>query len=176
MRPSTPRIVPVAPHTFTDEQSEVAGEHARYNFARVMVQHPQLYKSFIPFAEQLLRRSRLPVRDREILLLRTLALCREAYEAPHHVLMARHGGLTEAEIAAAQTGTGTLSEFDQALIRAAEELVRNQRLGRPTWHILAQRYTQTQLMEVVFLVGAYAMSSMATNSFGIPVDTGAEHP
>jgi len=175
MRPTAPRIPPIAPDTFSDEQAAIAGDHAKYNFARVMVQHPELYKSFIPFAEQLMRRSGLPARDREILLLRTLALCHEAYEAPHHVLIARHVGLTDAEIAAARTAGPNLAAFDQALTRAAEELVREHCVSDATWQILAQRYSRAQLMEVVFLVGAYTMSSMATNSFGIPIDDDAEH-
>jgi alkylhydroperoxidase family enzyme len=174
MRPSEPRVPPLSPHAFTDEQAAIAGDHAKYNFARVMVQHPQLYKCFIPFAEQLMRRSGLPPRDREILLLRTLALCHEVYEAPHHVLIARQVGMTDSEIAAARADGGDLPAFDQALVRAAEELVSVRCVSDTTWRVLAQSYSQTQLMEVVFLVGAYAMSSMATNSFGIPIDDGAE--
>ncbi len=173
MRPSKPRIPPLSPDAFTDEQAAIAGDHAKFNFARVMVQHPQLYKSFIPFAEQLMRRSGLPPRDREILLLRTLALCHEAYEAPHHVLIARQVGMTDLEIAAARAGGGDLPAFDRALLRAAEELVLDRCVSDTTWRMLAQRYSQAQLMEVVFLVGAYTMSSMATNSFGIPIDAEA---
>jgi 4-carboxymuconolactone decarboxylase len=175
MRPSEPRIPPLSLEKFSDEQAAIAGDHARYNFARVMVQHPELYKSFIPFAEQLMRRSSLPAREREILLLRTLALCHESYEAPHHALIARQMGLSDSEITAARAGGDGLTAFEQALLRAAEELVADHCIGDTTWRILAQRYSQSQLMEVVFLVGEYTMSAMATNSFGIPVEDNAEH-
>jgi len=175
MRPTEPRIPPIAPDMFTAEQAAIAGDHAKYNFARVMVQHPELYRTFIPFGEQLMRRSSLPARDREILLLRTLTLCREAYEAPHHVLIARHAGLTDQEIEAAKSGGGTLPAADRTLVHAAEELVRNHCVSDTTWRSLAQRYSRAQLMELVFLVGEYTMTAMATNSFGIPVDGDAAH-
>ena len=175
MRPAEPRIPPIAPDTFTAEQSAIAGDHAKYNFARVMIQHPELYRSFVPFGEQLMRRSSLPARDREILLLRTLTLCHEAYEAPHHILIARHVGLTDEEIEAARTGGGLLPAGDQTLVRTAEELVRNHCVSDATWQSLAQRYSRIQLMELVFLVGEYTMTAMATNSFGIPVDGDVVH-
>ena len=63
--------------------------------------------------------------------------------------------------------------FDLALVCAAEELVRDHCLSDTTWQLLAQHYSRTQLMELVFLVGEYAMTAMATNSFGIPIDDDA---
>jgi alkylhydroperoxidase family enzyme len=171
----SPRIPPLSPDQFTDEQAQIAGDHAKFNIARVMVQHPALYRTYIPFAEQLMRRSNLPPRDREVLVLRTLALCGEAYEAPHHVLIARHIGMTDAEIEAAKTGGEGLQPFEHALARAAEELVRDHCVSEQNWQTLAQRYSRLQLMEAVFLVGAYTMSSMATNSFGVQIEVEAEH-
>jgi alkylhydroperoxidase family enzyme len=169
------RIPPLSPDQFTEEQAQIAGEHAKFNIARVMVQHPALYRTYIPFAEQLMRRSNLPPRDREILVLRTLALCGEAYEAPHHALIARHIGMTDAEIEAAKTGGEGLPAFERALVSAVEELVRDHSVGEQNWQTLAQRYSRLQLMEAVFLVGAYTMSSMATNSFGVQIEAEAEH-
>jgi alkylhydroperoxidase family enzyme len=36
-----------------------------------------------------------------------------------------------------------------------------------TWEALAERYTETQLMEVVFVVGFYTATAMVTNSLGV---------
>jgi alkylhydroperoxidase family enzyme len=166
---TSPRLPPLATADFTDEQKALAGNWAELNFTRVMVQHPTLYKVLIPFAEKMMSGSCLPPRDREILIIRTLALCGESYEAVHHVLIARSVGMTDAEIAAARTGAG-LSAADQILVRAVEELVHDRCLGEETWQALAQRYSRVQLMEAVFLVGDYTMMSMVTRSFGMQAE------
>jgi 4-carboxymuconolactone decarboxylase len=168
--PGSPRIPPLSPKAFTDEQAAVAQGREALNLARVFVQHPALYRAFTPFAEQLFQGSSLPPREREILILRALELCDEGYGLPHHVIIAQTIGMTDADIAAARQGGPTLSPFEQALAKAAEELVRAHRIGDETWHELAQRYSVTQLMEVVFLVGIYVMMATATKSFGIQLE------
>lgn len=162
----------IAPKDFTPEQAAIAGGWGELNFTQMMVQHPGLYRTYMPFGEKLMRGSELPAKDREILVLRAVALCRETYEATHHVLIARNIGMTEAEIAAAQSGGAALAPFEQTLAKAAEELVLDHCLSEATWAQLAERYTQVQMMELVFLVGEYVMLAMVTNSFGMPVEAG----
>ena len=110
-----------------------SGDWHHLNFSRVLVQHPGMYRVFLPFLDKLIRGSALPPRDREILCIRTLALGGDVYETHHHVTIARKAGMTEAEIEAARTGGAGLSQFDQCLVRAAEELVREQCVSDPTW-------------------------------------------
>jgi 4-carboxymuconolactone decarboxylase len=38
------------------------------------------------------------------------------------------------------------------------------------WKALAQRYSELQLMDLVFTVGQYTLVSMALNSFGVQLD------
>jgi len=171
---SAPRIPPLSPENFTDEQKTLVGDWGTLNFSQVVVQHPDVYKVFIPFLDKLVRGSNLPPRDREILVLRCLALCHESYEAQHHASIARKAGMTDGEIAAAGSGDERLSPWERTLARAAEELVHKQCVGDETWQALAQRYAPAQLMEVVFLVGTYTLMAMVTKSFGIAVEHGAE--
>ena len=166
-----PRIPPLAPEAFSAEQKALVGDWTEMNFSRVLVRHPEFYRVFLPLIAKLVGGSCLPPRDREVLLLRTLAVCEETYEAAHHVLIARGAGLTEAEIAAAQAGEGAaLQPFDRTLCRAAEELVRHQCVGDHVWRALAERYAETELMEVVGLVGGYVTMAMITRSFGVPLE------
>jgi alkylhydroperoxidase family enzyme len=174
MRQSPPRIPPVAPDQFTEEQAALVGAWSALNFSRVIVRHPELYRTLIPLIEKLIPGSDLPPRDREILVLRTLGLCNEVYEAHHHVLIARNAGMTDAEIEAARAGGAGLSPFEQTLARAAEELVRNHRVGEATWRELAETYTTAQLMEVTALVGGYALMAMLTRTFGIELEGGSD--
>lgn len=166
-----PRIPPLSPEAFSAEQKALAGDWSQMNFARVLVRHPDFYRVFLPVIAKLVAGSCLPARDREVLLLRTLAVCEETYEAAHHVLIARGAGLTDAEITAARAGEGdALQPFDHTLCRAAEELVRRQRVGDHVWAALAERYSETELMEVVGLVGGYVTMAMITKSFGVELE------
>ena len=170
MAKSTPRIPPVSPGAFTAEQKALVGDWTAMNFATVIVEHPGLYRALMPLIAKLIGGSDLPPRDREILVLRTLALCDETYERAHHGLIARNAGMTDAEIEAAATGAAGLSPFDRTLVKAAEELHRDQRVADDTWSALAERYSSVQRMEVVALVGLYALMAMLTKSFDIELE------
>lgn len=174
MTGNSPRIPPLLPEDFTQEQTELTGGWNDYVFARVMVQHPDLYRPYIPFGSRIMRGSSLPERDREILVLRTVALCGDNYERAHHVQIARQIGMTDTDIKAALSGAPALAPFEEKLVKAAEELVRDHFLSDKTWKALNQRYSMPQMMEVVFLVGNFTLLSMVTNSFGIPLEEGLE--
>jgi hypothetical protein len=165
-----PRIPAVAEAAMSDEQRTLVGAWASMNFASVIVNSPELYKVLVPLIAKLIPGSALPPRDREILVLRTLALCDETYEAHHHVLIAHNAGMTDDEIEAASKGSSNLSPSDQLLIKAAEELHADQHVSDATWRELAQRYSPVELMEVVALVGGYTLMAMVTKSYGIPLE------
>ena len=170
MHQTSNRIPPVSPDALTDEQKALVGDWSSMNFASVVVRNPALYRTLVPLIAKLIAGSDLPPRDRQILVLRTLGLCDEIYEAHHHVLIARNAGMTEAEIETARTGGAGLSAFDQTLVRAAEELFRDKCISDGTWRALAQRYAPIELMEVVALVGGYTLMAMLTKSYGIQLE------
>jgi 4-carboxymuconolactone decarboxylase len=165
------RIPPVSAGLMTEEQKATVGQWSSMNFAAVMVTHPQLYRSLVPLIAKVISGSNLPPRDREVLVLRTLALSEEVYELHHHALIARNAEMTDAEIAQASKGSGPdLSAFDKTLVKAAEELASDQRVSDTTWTALAQRYSSIELMEVVALVGVYTMMAMLTKTYGIQLE------
>lgn len=171
MRVSSPRIPLVTREAYTPDQAELARGRDGFNLTRVLVHHPDFYRVFIPYVNKLMSGSLLPPRDREILLLRTLGLCEEDYETDHHTHIAEKLGMSAAEVEEAKSGKGnSLGAHDRTLLRAAQELVNDRCVSDATWATLAKAYTVNQLIEVVFLVGAYTMLSMATNSFGVPID------
>jgi len=164
------RIPPLAPESFSAEQKEVVGPWSVLNFSRVLAHHPALYRVFVPLVEKVIRYTHLPPWDREVLVVRVLAQCGETYEASHHADIAQKVGMTDAQIAAVKTDGVGLSEFDNWLIKAADELVRQYRIGDETWQALSQRYSTVEMMEVVGLVGCYTTMAMVTRSFGIPLE------
>lgn len=145
------------------------------NFFKVLIQNPALLKNYEPLAMQLGREPTIPLRDKEVLILRTSTLCGESYELAHHLFIARQAGMTDAEIEEAKCGGSGLAPFEQALARAAEELVRNHRITDATWAVLAGRYTNSQLIELVFMVANYTLLAMVNNSLGIYPEDQVEH-
>lgn len=169
-----PRIPPLSPQEFTAEQAELLGDWSNLVFSRVLVRRPDMYRIFVPFIEKVIADTRLPPRDRQIVVLRLLAAAGDTYELHHHKVISAGAGLDEAEIAAAETGEG-LTGFDRTLADAAEQLLRHQTIADATWAALGERYGEEQLMEVIFLAGCYATMAMLTRSLGMPLEDAEEN-
>ncbi len=64
--------------------------------------------------------------------------------------------------------------FDAALVRATDELHRDDFISDVTWNTLAARYSVPELMDVLITVGAYCMIGIPTSTFGVVLEPGAE--
>lgn len=144
------------------------------NIFKTLTNHPDLAKRWMVFANHILGKSTLPVRERELVILRIGYLCQSGYEWGQHVLIARQAGMTDAEIRSCKTGPTTpgLSELDRLLLQATDELHNDAHVSDATWNALSKLLTTQQLMDVVFTVGQYNLVSMALNSFGVQADAG----
>ncbi|MEE4283296.1 MAG: carboxymuconolactone decarboxylase family protein [Pseudomonadales bacterium] len=145
-----------------------------FNIFRTLANHPALAKRWMVFANHILGKSTLSVRDRELLILRIGWLCQAGYEWGQHVQIARQAGMSDEEIRSARTGPDTagLSALDKLLLEATDELHADAFVSDITWQGLQQHYNTQQLMDLVFTVGQYNLVCMALNSFGVQLDEG----
>jgi len=143
-----------------------------FNLKAVMTKYRKLRLYWIIQASHTTYNSSLPVRDKEILILRIAWLCRAQYEWDHHVIGGRRAGLTDEEINRIREGSDTekLEVFDEVLIQSADELYKNASLSDLTWEILSKRYTTYQLIDLVFTVTSYNLLGMFLNSFGLQTE------
>ena len=174
-----PRIPPFEEHEWPDEQRSMLEYTYRkgvvYNVVGTLARHAEASKVIGQVSNHVMGpNSTLSARDRELLILRTAWLCRAEYEWAQHVLLARKAGLNEAEIARCKEGpeASEWPTLEANLLRAADELHANQRVGDATWAELSQHYGTLQMMDVVFAVGQYTLIAMALNTFGTPLDEG----
>jgi 4-carboxymuconolactone decarboxylase len=180
MRLSEPRISALEADQWNEEAAKVmapfVSQRRTYNIFKTLANHPDLMRRWMVFANHVLGKSTLDVRDREILILRIGYLCRSGYEWAQHVEIARRAGMDGETIAAIKAGSGApgLPEQERLLLRAAEELHGDAFISDETWQGLARHYDTQQLMDIVFTVGQYALVSMALNSFGVQLDEGLE--
>ena len=63
---------------------------------------------------------------------------------------------------------------DRLLLRAADELHRDQHVSDRTWADLRRRLNDAQLVELPFIVGNYTMLSMPANATGVPAEAGLQ--
>lgn len=178
-RVSEPRISPVTPAELTDAHAQALGRFARgegtLNIFRTCVRNLELCRSWIPFAQYVTSAANgIAPREKELLILRTCWLCRADYDWAHHVGAAKRAGLTDEDIDRIPKGPGApgWSTFDSALLRAADELHRDQHIADVTWATLRGRYSDAQLMDLIFTVGEYTMVSMFLNSAGVQLEAG----
>ena len=174
-----PRLAPLTESQWNEEQikllSPLKGEDGRVlNVFTTLGRHPKLFDRFSKFAWYVLLEQTLPDRDREILILRIGWLCQAKYEFGQHTLSGKRVGLTDEEILRISKGPDEpgWSNFDAALVRAADELYYNAIISDATWKVLAESYNEKQLMDVIFTVGQYNLVSWALNSLGVQLDKG----
>lgn len=135
----------------------------------MLAHHPKLARLFLKFNVELLYRSALPGKLRELAILRTAYRRGCEYEWVHHVTIGKEAGLTDADIEDLQHGTAR-DELHQAVVNAADELDEDSRLSAATEAVLTKHLDEQQLMELVFTVGCYCMLAMAFNTFGVELD------
>ena len=149
-----------------------AGSGHRYdplNFSVVgtMVRHPALAKAFWAFNGHQLKDNSLPVRWRELSILRVAHTRRCAYEWGQHVKIALESGLTSGEIERLARGNDTFDGVDLLVLEATDELLAQGRIGDSLWPRLNAALDTHQMMDLIFIVGTYNMLAMAFETWGL---------
>jgi len=179
MRLSEPRIPPLPEAEWSAEQREMLTRTVppaeALNIFRTLIRHPNLCRRWLSFGHQILFKSSLPPREREIVILRIGHLCNADYEFHHHIVIGKQAGLTDEDIQAVREGPAAShwDHFQRTLIRAVDELHNDAFISQATWDALGARYSTTQMIDLVFTVGQYTMVSMALNSFGVQLEGGS---
>ena len=149
MRLTAPRVAPVPLDGCTAEQREIVepmlARGKVLNIFRTMLTHPVAARAFLAWGGYILsKKSTLPPREREIVILRTGFLCRSGYEWTQHVPIGKRAGLTDDEIARIKLGADApgWSAADAALLRAADDLHREQFVTEPVWAELSRHLSE----------------------------------
>lgn len=177
-----PRILPVEKEDWTDEQRDYLEPYEKsgrlYNVFKTAARHPDLARAFDAFALSHINgaSNTLPVRDRELVILRIGWLCGSEYEWAQHSRIARSIGLTDGELVRITQGPDApgWTPFEATLLQAVDELHNESFISDPTWQALSEKYETRQMMDLVFTVGTYNLVSMALNSWGVQLDEGLE--
>lgn len=129
------------------------------------------------FSGGLLDRGHLTLRQREIVIDRTTALCRSEYEWGVHVaLFGARVGLTPPQVASLVHGgpqdTCWTAE-DRLLLQMCDALHRESSIGDDLWQSLRTLFGEEAMIELLMLAGFYRTVSYLTNSLQLPLEPGA---
>ena len=170
------RIEPLKQEDFDDEaralvitvrESLGLSEHSVMPEAfGTMLKHPGLYRCQMEMGVQLLGKGALNARERELAVLRVGWLCRAPYEWCQHVDIAKRYGVTGEEIERATRGSTApgWTPHEAAIVRGVEELLGDQSIADDTWNVLAQTWTERQLLEFLAVVGYYVSIAYSQNA------------
>jgi alkylhydroperoxidase family enzyme len=151
------------------------------NVVAFFAHHPDLARKFLSWNRYVNgSSSTLPRRARELAILRVAWRKRAKYEWAQHLKIARRAGVTDDEIAqlrGAASPAVPATGLTGLMIAAVDELADGAALSDETYQALASELDERQLLDLVFLVGTYALLSMAFNAFRLDLDPGltAEH-
>jgi alkylhydroperoxidase family enzyme len=143
---------------------------------RTFARHPRLNEARGPRANFINRTSKLQPRHREMLILRIGWDTQSEYEWAQHVGSvgrARDHGLDPLRIAEGPQAPGW-TPFEQAILRAVDELYRDAIVSDGTWKALSAQWDPGLMMSAVFTASSYRATSMALNAFGVQLEPGNE--
>lgn len=176
-----PRIPPLGEADWTPEVRELftifEGEEARergteFNIMKTLAHHPSLVSRFLAYEYQLLRNATIPERIRETIVLRLAWLYQQEYEWKQHVAIARSAGMSEEEIDAIRRGAddGIWSALDRHVLNATDQAFGGITVTDATWAGLAAHFDHSQMLEILFTIGTFAMMSWMFNSTGLQLE------
>lgn len=169
------RIPPLEPEEWTAEQRERfdpggSGRHVA-NVFRTFVRNPPADRLRSAVSRHILNAATIPELDRELLLMRIGVLCRSEYEWAAHSRLGRRLGMSDADVERIIAGpTAGATPYETALLTAADELYRDDRVSEESWDVLAASLDTQQLLDVLIAVGGYRAASMAINTAGVQLD------
>lgn len=140
------------------------------NIFTSVANNPRILKRMV--AGGLLDKGSISIQAREIIILRTCALCKAEYEWGVHVA----GFAMKAKLSQAQINDSLSKDIDESLWSAqqfslmtlADELHNTQAISDHTWESLSEHFEHEQIIELIMLAGLYHAVSFIVNGLKIP--------
>lgn len=176
-----PRVDPLDPPY--DDGASAALERLGPPIAlfRVLARRPALARGVSGWGRYYLsRQSALSLRQRELVIDRTAALCGADYEWGVHIAhFADKAGLTSAQVRSLASGEqsdgcwgGDLT--DRAVLRAVDELYGSHDLSDETWSDLVGVVGSEAALDLILVCGWYHAISFAVKALRLPLEPGTQ--
>ena len=156
---------------FAQVAGRVTGTEAPAVF-RTLGRHRRLFWGWLHFAGRLMPGGRLSRRESELVILRVASRRGSSYELTQHRRLGRRAGLSADEIGAIEAGAveGPFSARERLLLRASDELLADDDISDALWSELGDLFDDRERIEVLMLVGHYAMLATTLHALRIRPD------
>ncbi|MEZ5744092.1 MAG: carboxymuconolactone decarboxylase family protein [Sphingomonadaceae bacterium] len=177
MTPDPPARLPqVQPDDWTEETRAFFGQWTGGIFKnadqnpvlRTFAHHPALANAFSPLNVHLISENTLPVKLRQIAIMRTAWITKATYMWSSHLNTSLRCGLSDDFYGPVQRGADDpyFTDFERVVVRATDELVTDRMISDASWNALAAEWDEKQMLDFLFTVGCYAMVAGVMNSTG----------
>lgn len=148
------------------ELTAYPAEKPVHPFFTTLAHQPAFFEAYMQLGISAMASAALPIRTRELIILRTGWLCGAPYQFGEHVVTARKIGVTGEDIERIKQGSSAdgWDEADRAILKAAEELHSDAMISDATWALLAERLSPRELIELMMIAGHYHTTAFIQNS------------
>ena len=150
---------------------------SQFDILGVLARHPAMAREFLGYNAFLLQRGELPLRLRELSILRLAYARRSAFFWGEHYRIATSGGMSEDDIAKLARDNAEFDGVDRLVLEATDEMLAGGKIDAGTWARLVEDLGTHQAMELIFVFGTYAMLATACDTWELrPPPGSAELP
>jgi alkylhydroperoxidase family enzyme len=131
----------------------------KLNVARMIANSEAVSRPFGKLATALVTQAKLDPKLREIAILRTAKDTRSVYEWTQHVPMAKHVGVTDAQVAAMDDWQSAqcFNDVERLVLRFTDEVALNVKGSRETLEALKKHLGPTEIVELILSIGFWGM-------------------
>jgi len=142
----------------------------------LLAHHLPLGEAWLSFNQVLVQAATIDAPLRELIILRVAWRTRSAYEWAQHTRIGLQAGLTVEQLHAVPDGAAAAgwTPVHRAVLAATDQMVDRQRVDDATWNELAEHFDDTQLLELLFIAGAYICFAVIVNSARMEPDPPTE--
>jgi alkylhydroperoxidase family enzyme len=140
----------------------------------MLLARPKYARALYQVLTDLLFRSTIPPRLRELLIMRIGWATAAEFEWAQHWDVATRAGVAPNDLLAVRDWQAAerFSDADRAALAAADDVVANGVVGDASWAGLRSHFTEPELLEIVAVLATWHYVSVLVRSLRVPLDEG----
>ena len=170
------RIAYRRPEEMTERARQLTLERGSLNVYRAVANAKKVYTGWMEAGSAALNSPLLPVRLRELVVLRTAYLMDCRYELGQHNDIAPTAGISEQEIEALTSESGweqlDLSDTERSVVRLTSELLTTRSVSAALFDQVHEALGSEATIEVLMVISLYAGLALMINALDVDLDEG----
>jgi AhpD family alkylhydroperoxidase len=171
------RIAYRRPEEMTERARELTLERGNLNVYRALANAEKVFTGWMLAGRAALASSVLPIRLRELIILRTAYLMNCPYELGQHVDVARAAGVGNDEIKAITSDsnqqTGYFNALELAVLHLTTELLTTRKVAAPLFDHVHKALGSEATIEILMVINRWTGLALMLNALDVELDENA---